>query len=163
MYRSEKSLREADNLSHIYRAPQICHQLAMEIFGKFLLIFHGGFTFLPLYVNSVLIRHWEQLSIFESASLLASSPFAILFWAVALEIDGYLYVNGRKIIASWNRVEGHWKSHQEHSLMRKFAQSCTPIVLCCGKRFVVKNLTLLKYHKGVARGIFRALLTTKKN
>lgn len=161
-YRAEGTLREADNLRHIYRALQICNILAMEIFGKFIFIFHGGFTILPIYVSTVLTHHWEQFQVFEIAPLLIFSPFAILFWTVVLEVGGYLYVKGRIIIASWRRIEGHWKSKVEAKLMRRFANSCTPITLCYGKRFVVKNLTLLKYHKGVARGILRALLTTKK-
>lgn len=161
-YRAEKSLRIAGNLRHIYRTLQICNTYAMVTFGKCLFVFQGAFTFLPMYINSVLIRYWDKLELFAKGPLVASSLFATIFWTVVLQVGGYLFVQGRKTIFSW-KVGDHWMSRHENKLMRKFAKSCTPIVLCYGKQFVVKKLTLLKYHKGVGRGIFRALLATKKS
>lgn len=60
------------------------------------------------------------------------------------------FQEGRKTMQSWNK--GGCKSKAEAKDMKKFAQSCMPILIRYENRFVVRRLTVLKYHTRVWQG-----------
>lgn len=160
-YSTNDILRQPYHIRLVYRSMQICNSQVMGVFGFVFLFGQVSFSVSPMYINFILIRYWDNLHISLCMFFFLWLLFCLSFWSVILQIGGYLFVKGRKTISTWKRFQG-WKSKEEEREMKKFAKSCTPIVICFGKQYVVKKFTLLKYHKGVGRGILRALLATKK-
>lgn len=160
-YMTLNTLRNPTNLRYFYRSLQVLNLSAMSVFGVILFIAHGYFIFAPTYTNYLLIRFWSQLQVYTKCVMVLCSPFALIFWSAILHGGGHIFIEGRKVISSWKRYE-KWKSRGERRAMIQFARSCTPIVLCFGKRFVIKKVTFLKYHKTVGRALFKALLAARK-
>ncbi len=77
-------------------------------------------------------------------------------WGLVLTMGGYLHSNGLKILNSWK--QSRWMSSLEIKVMTRFARSCTPIMICYGKVFVVRKVSLMVFVRGLSRGLVRALL-----
>lgn len=161
-YSSSDMLREAYHFKRIYRCFQVYNAHVMGIFGFLFFFAHFVFSTTPMFINFVLIRYWQELHAAIKLLLIIWVAGIVIFWTGVLHTGGCLFLSNKKIISFWRKYD-RWKTEGEAKGMRKFAKSCTPIVICFGKQFVVKSLTLLKFHKGLGRGILRALLTTKRN
>jgi len=158
-YKLKDSLRKPENIRHAYRCLQVLHANVFEVLGLFFVASNASFTIATLFCNFVLIKYWNQLQIFSKLQLLAWTVIFMSFWACVLELGRFLFSRGYKVLSSWKmNVKA---STQERKLMQKFLRSCKPIVLSYGKQFVIGRVSVLVFFRGVVRGTFRALLTTK--
>ncbi|CAL8129362.1 unnamed protein product [Orchesella dallaii] len=115
------SLRNFDNIRHIYRSLQLLQANVFYIFGPLLVICSASFMLTSLFCNFVLIRYLPQLEIISKLQLLAWTVIAMLFWGSVLGFGGYIYSNGTKVIRSWKVSQN--VNGLEGKLMRKFARS----------------------------------------
>lgn len=68
---------------------------------------------------------------------------------------------GVKALDSWKYHQ--WSNSYQKRLSGKFQKSCKPMQLSYGKTYVITRLTIcvLKYLRGLCRGILKALLACK--
>lgn len=71
-----------------------------------------------------------------------------------------MHLQGERVLMSWKLNQ--WKNKEETRFMSKFSKSCKPIMIHCGKAYIVRRLTVLKYIRGLMKGIFRTMLTLGK-
>lgn len=159
-YRTCNNLRHnTDNLRHVYRALQILHRCLLDIFGPYLLTFNAAFMKSLIYLNFVLIRYWSQLSIYTKIPLFAGCILDCTCWTTVIWMGKVASVKGNQVLSSWKRQK--WSNARETRIMNRFRKSCKPLVLCCGSQFVITKKSIFTFYRGVTRGTFRALLTTK--
>lgn len=159
-YITTDTIRQSASLRVVFRALQVLHVRVMGLLGPFIFASHSGIMMIVMYCNCALIQYWSVLQPFTKVPLLMAGIFSGGFWNVVLELGGYMHSRGKRVIHSWNGVESRYTF--KGKIMRRFTKSCTPLSIHFGKNFVIRRITLLKYHKGIARGILRALLTTKR-
>jgi len=159
-YRMEDTLRRPENIRHVYRSLQVLHANALCFMGFFIVICNALFMATSIYWIFVLVRYWEKLQLISKAQIVIWSVVFMGAWTFVLELGRFLFSKGNKVLGSWKG--GNWGSVRENRLMKKFHRSCKPIVLSYGRQFVVGKVSVLVFLRGVTRGMFRALLTTKK-
>jgi len=159
-YRTSRSLRMAKNARHEYRSLQILQANIFSLVGLFLGLFNAIFTIITVWMNFVLMRYWEELKIITKLQLLAWTSSIMGFWVVVLELGHFQQSKCLKMQGSWKT--NNWENKKRDTFMKKFLRSCKPIVLSYGRQFVIGRVSVLVYFRGVVRGTFRALLTTKK-
>jgi len=153
-------LRKPENIRHVYRCLQLLQANIFGVFGPFLVMCNASLMVTTLFCNFVLIKYWNQLQIVSKLQLLSWTIIFMGFWACVLELGRFMFTQGNKVLGSWKRHEYAYSG--ESKLMKKFTKSCKPIVLSYGKQFVIGRVSVLVFFRGVVRGTFRALLTTKK-
>lgn len=159
-YLSHNSIRNQLNIVLVYRAFQLLHQNAMCFMGLFLVACNATFMMAPIYINFALLRYWHEL-VFEIKIILVVGTFLLyIFWSILLELGRIFMERGKKVIGSWKRF--NWGNKEDNKYMKKFVNSCQPILLSYGKQFVVGRVAVLNYSRGVVRGTMRTLLTTKR-
>lgn len=158
-YKTHCSLRSATNIRLTFRSIEILAGSLLQIFGPLLLAGHGGVMLQCLFGNFVLIRYWKGLEMTSKCQLIVWMCIEVGFWGFLLQVGGIMASKGTKTINSW--LVGAWCSNEENIEMKKFNRSCRPILMCYGKRFVVKRVTIFLFMRGVVRGTMRALLASK--
>lgn len=160
-YVANDKLRNSDNLRITYRSLQILNQQALVNcpLGTYLVLLNGFFMLAAIYISFVLIRYWEMLQFISKAPMVIAEFWAIGYWTIILQIGCMFFVDGNKTLNSWKRH--NWGCERENRLMKKFRQSCKPILLSFGSQFVIGRMSVLNYYQGVLRGTFRVLLATK--
>lgn len=125
-YLSSPNLREPRHIQLVFRSLQLCNTRAMRALGFLILFDQIAYSLTPMYINFVLIRYWEQLETNPKMLLVIASPCILTFWTIVLQLGGYLFQEGRKVVSSWGK-SNYWKSKSEAREMKKFARSCMPI------------------------------------
>lgn len=152
--------RESANIRHVYRSIQVLHINAFCVFGVYLVICNAHFMCTCLYCNFVLIRYWSELQTMSRVQLVMWAIMLMGVWCFVMEWGRYFFARGSKVLGSWKGDK--WGSIGENVLMKKFRLSCKPILLCYGRQFVIRRVSVLIFCRGVVRRTFRALLTTKR-
>lgn len=161
-YKSDENLRNNQtNLRNVYRGFQVLNAHAMYIIGPFVLVSNAVFMAEIQYFTFILIRYWPTLELFAKLPLMGGCIIMPIIWTAVMEFGRLFYSQGTKVITSWKK--GKWDSPLDNKIMSRFRKSCKPLLIAYGSTFIVKRSSLLTFYKGVFRGIFRALLTTKKN
>lgn len=159
-YRCDQFLRDnPETLRHVYRSFQVLHKTSMKMLGPYLLFINGTIMGLCIFNNFVLIRFWKNLQTFEKLPFIGGNYLSLIFWTSLLEFGRILFSRGNKVISSWKGNK--WKSSFENKVMAKFRVSCKPLLLSYGTQFVIRKGNLFLFYRGIMRGTFRALLTTK--
>lgn len=161
-YLTLDKMRQPLAIRHIFRCLQVLNACAMDWLGPFVITFYFLLSLLPMYCNFILFRYWSDMEPLTKAPLIFAIPPCLGAWSIVLELGGRIHANGKRVIATWRWRRAHLSNAWERQIMLKFARSCAPLAISYGKNFVVTRISLLKYHKGVARGVFRALITAKR-
>lgn len=160
IYHSVDELRSFRNVTHVYRCLQVLHREVLPLFGGFLVIVNAFMMLTTIYVNFVLMRYWEMLGPLTKSALFFMDFTLVSFYINLLELGCIFYLRGVKALQSWKGVK--WsESMFVNRKMRRFQRSCQPIILCWGNHFIIGRQSIFIYGRGVVRGTFRALLTTK--
>lgn len=160
-YKTNNKLRIASNLRTVYRSLQILHQYILLNchLGLYLVYLNWFLVFVPVYVTFVLIAYWKNLGVYVKVPLLVGDILAIGYWTFILQVGCFLYIGSNKVLRSWRMNDWGFVEHNKY--MHKFNRSCTPILLCYGRQFVIGRKSIITYYRGITRGTFRALLTTR--
>lgn len=158
-YTSEDTLRTLKPTMHVYRSLQVIHATAMYLFGPYLVVFNAIFMMSTIYVNFVLMRYWGSLELLTRL-LLWFINFILTFYLVLLWLGCTFFVGSLSTLRSWKGLK--WSETKAgNKEMKAFQRSCRPILMCWGNHFVIRRQSIFVYGRGVVRGTFRALLTTK--
>lgn len=157
-YKTVSTLREIDQMCHVYRSFQVLHVTVSYVTGIVLLLCNAVFMSTIMYSNFTLAKNWSSFSMLIKVMILLISPTITIFWVVLLDIGRRLGDGTAKLLLSW-KVHA-WETKKERKLMSRFRKSCKPIKLSCGMQFVVGRTSVLKFLKGVTRGTMRALLAS---
>lgn len=159
-YLSIDSLRKPQNLQIVYRMGQILILHTNALFGKILIPIQTFTTLMSVFGAYVAIKHNDKMKTMSLLMVLGWTLIAAVGWGLCLTLGGYLHSNGQKILGSWRKYE--WKSKKERNEMKKFVRSCKPIVICYGKIFVVRRVSLMIFVRGLTRGLVRVILMLDK-
>lgn len=159
-YASTTSLREPVNLTTAYRANQIFHNKLNNCLGNILFPIQTMSTLLFIFSSYMLIRLRAEMGPLQISVLSVLAIGGSTIWSIVLEIFGYINYNGNKVLASWKRTD--WKNKWEWKFMAKFRVSCRPIMICWGKTYIIRMVSLLVYLRGLTRGLVRTLLALDK-
>ncbi|CAL8125329.1 unnamed protein product [Orchesella dallaii] len=160
-YASLASLRKPKNLMLAYRTAQILHEKFRLIFQYLIVPTQFIITNLFIFCCVMIIKFGQSLKPSSRFMLVSWALFGITFWASYLWLGGYLYLNGNRVLKSWKYHP--WNSRAEKNLMSKFQKSCRPIMIHYGRTYVIKKVTVLKFLRGISRGVLRTLLTVAKD
>lgn len=159
-YKSVPELRQPSGLMPAYRSSQILQNQVNGLMGYFILPSQTMVTQIILLNTFTLITQSQHMSIPTLALMCVWTLTVAVFWSVILLMGGYLHFYGVKILTSWKYHA--WPTKRDKKLMSKFRKSCPPIQVNFQKAYVIKRLTVLKFIRGLSRGILRILLTLKK-
>jgi len=155
-YETPSKLRQPQNLIVAYRALQLFQQVVNSLMGKFIVPTQTIVTKLIIISCYMAIRHGDEMEKATIALLLTWSGLAGIFWASTLMLGGYLHMYGEKTLLSWKYHQ--WNNKFDNKLMSKFRKSCKPIMVSFGHTYKIRRLSVLKFVRGLSRGILRALL-----
>lgn len=159
-YRTVNLLRtKGSNIRHAYRALQLLNKHS-QFYGPYLLVLNATFMYASITISFVLVRYWGNLRLFAKVPLVAGLLLSLIAWTGVMEFGRRLFSKGKKVFASWRGDK--WGSQTENKVMKKFRLSCSPLLLSYGTQFALKKGSLLVFYRGVVRGLFRSLLTTKR-
>lgn len=158
-YASVATLREPANLIKVYRANQLFHIKFNICVGKILLPAQTMLTLLFIFSCYMLIRMKSSMELFQFCLFVVLAVIGSFGLGIFLIIFGYVHLNGNKVLNSWKRYT--WSSKRERVLMNKFRVSCKPIMICWGKAFIVRKVSVLVFVRGLTRGLVRDLLSIK--
>ncbi|CAL8068416.1 unnamed protein product [Orchesella dallaii] len=153
-------LPQSRKFQHVYRCLQLLQANVFGVIGIFVVILNASYMLAIIFCNVVMIRYWSDLEIVAKSALLIWTIFFTTFWCTVMELGRFYFLKGTKTINSWSG--GDWGTPKQNKIMRKFIKSCKPIVIGYGKQFVLGRVSIITFFRGVGRGIFRALLTTRK-
>ncbi|CAL8125326.1 unnamed protein product [Orchesella dallaii] len=160
-YVSVPALRQPANLMMAYRTAQILHERVLNIFQYLIVPLQTVITNLIIFCCVMIIKYGRNLKPSSIGMLVSWGLFGLGFWYLVLLLGGYLYMNGKKVLLSWKYHL--WNRRAEAKMMSKFRRSCRPIMINFGRTYVIKRLSVLKFLRGVSRGILRTLLTLTKD
>ncbi len=159
-YKALNKLRDnSENLTHIYRCFQILNANTMCFIGQFVAFTHALLIVTPVWCIFVLFRYWNVLSVLTKGPMILGFPLSMGFWTFVLQLGKYLFVGSNKIMVSWSRAV--YNDSKERKIMKSFRKSCRPVVICWGKNLVLGRMTQFNYIKGIMRGTFKILVTSK--
>lgn len=159
-YKTVDELRYSENLKVVYRMAQLNQIRINGLAGKLLIPAQAMVTLVFVFGGYVVIRHRSQMSTVPFL-MVTSWTFAAAFgWGLVLTMGGYLQSHGVKILKSWKQHP--WRSKNEKKEMNKFAKSCRPIMMCYGKMFAIRRVSLMSFVRGMTRGLMRAILTLER-
>lgn len=141
-----------------YRRLQLLHSLMVELGGPGLIPTQTLVMKMVVACAYLFVRQWAQLRWNTIVILSSWTQVVWLGWSLVLILSGKFYVLSEAALGSWKRIK--WPPNQKGcgKLILKFRRSCQPLAVQSGKMFVVRKITILKFQRGVVRGIFRALL-----
>ncbi len=155
------NFRHPSNLTIEYRTVQILMQDINHFVGNLLLPAQTATTLMFVFSAYVVIRHRNELEKATFLMILIWAVAAPAIWSLVLTLGGYLHSHGQEILTSWKQHE--WMSAHERKLMSKFRNSSKPIMICFGKLYVIRRVSLMIYVRSLSRSLVRALLALKTN
>ncbi len=156
-YKTIPELREPGNLIPAYRGVQILQQRVNHLAGEFLIPAEAVSTKLVIYSAYVLIKYGKgEKDSVANIVMIMYVVGGLGLWSGILFMGGVLQFYGIKVLNSWKYHQ--WPNKEQKKLMGKFRKSCKPMQFNYGKTYVIKRLSVLKYLRGLSRGILRALL-----
>lgn len=158
-YRAVAAIRESDNLRIVYRSFQLLNANIMCFMGIYLVTANAIFMLNAIFCEVVLIRYYKTLHPLLKGVMILLTIIITAAWPILLELGRVFFTRGSKVLSSWKKAQ--WNSNSELQVMRRFGQSCPPIVIAYGRQFIVRRVSSLNYFRGVIRGTKRVLLATK--
>lgn len=152
--------RKPRNIMLGYRVTQVMHQLTMYVVCHILVSTQSITTNLFVVSMYTLIRDGDRMNLFTKVNLFMWGSATAVYWCFILHFGGYVYLQGGNILKSWKRHD--WGNRYHNRLMGKFRRSCRPLTISYQKMFTMRKLTMLRFVRGLTRGIFRMLLALGK-
>lgn len=159
-YRCSKDFRSPSNLTLYYRSTQILLLYANIALGPFIIPMHTASTMLFVYGLNIFITRGKSMAVIARALVLIWAILGAGAWGLALLVGGYVHLQGTKCLKSWKLF--CWENKREQKYMSKFRKSCRPWAIGYGNMLRVRRTSLLKFFKGLSKGLMRALLTLGK-
>lgn len=128
--------------------------------GPFLVLQDQIMVILPARFVFILTVFWNQLNLMTKLPMLLLIPIKMSDWLCILRCDKHWWFSSGKIMKSWSHHK--WASRIETRMMKKFAKSCTPVLLNCGKEEVFGRINEFNYIKGVVRWLMKLVLTMSR-
>ncbi|CAL8092432.1 unnamed protein product [Orchesella dallaii] len=149
-------LHRTGNFISFYRSIDILFSIDIEFAGILLLPLQMIASKMIMISKFVIVRFGREL---DGKTLGILGIWAYLGWVIwtsVLTISGIFYGKSDKAIKSWKYVD--WGSRKENMRMAKFQKSCKPWSVRYRNVNVIRKLTVLKWNRGLMKGISRALL-----
>lgn len=159
-YKTSERLRRPLHLLLTFRSAQILQIRFLQAF-QYIIVPSQTIVMQIVFLSTfMLIKHNDKVSTATSAMLGSWSLCSAATWCTFLSMGGYLHWYGRKTLMSWKYHQ--WASSVQKKHMSKFRRSCRPLTINMGRTYVITRLTVLKFMRGLSRGVFRTLLTLDK-
>lgn len=158
-YKTERLLRQPLEIIHVYRSAQILQLNANNVVQYLIIPSQTLVLYLTLFACVMIIKFGNVMSP-SSKGMLSSWAFvACTAWTMVLMVGGYMHWYGKKVLESWKYYK--WPRNGDKRVMSRFRKSCKPFMINFGKYYVIRRLSVLKFLRGISRGIFRSLLTLR--
>lgn len=154
-------IRTPQKMSLIFREIQILVQQYNQVFGCILVPMQTLLTQFVMFTTYLFSKYADKIDTSLKATMVIWTTIATLTWIVSLEVGGIISMYGEKVLLSWKYHK--WENRQEKRYMSKFRKSCKPLMVQYGRTFVIRRITVLKYIRGLLKGVLRTLLTVGKN
>lgn len=149
------------NVSVTYRSLLVIMKEVAAVLGWLVIPLQAIFGKMAVYSIYILIRHPPDHV--TCLIILVCIPFMVLTWVTVLKSAGRLGRVSKTCVASW-KIKSHlWTSSEDRKYMVKFMKSCKPLSFGCPGFMTITQVTVLKFLQGIATGIFRLLLTLRKD
>jgi hypothetical protein len=160
-FKTESSVRTSQKMNLIYREVQVVLLLVNSVYGCLLIPMQTLITKFLMFITIVQSSYSDRIE--NSMKIImgfwmVSVPW---IWICVLEIAGNIYMHGERVLMSWKYYE--WRNKQQRKFMSKFRKSCKPIMIHHGRAYIIRRKTVLKFIRGLVKGIFRTLLTLGKH
>lgn len=159
-YNTVRSLRLPNRLIIVYREVQTLQRVVMAVLGMLLVPLQTLITQLVMFVSFLMSKHRNKMGTTTQMVMVSWAIISMCTWILVLEVSGYIHKYGEEVLKSWKYHV--WKTPFERRLMNKFRKSCKPIMVHYERAYTVKRITVLKYVRGIIKGVFRTLLTLGK-
>ncbi len=159
-YNTVPSLRTPKRLTKVYREVQVGVRILMNVFGLLLVPAQTLITQLAIFVSFLMSEHRNKMGTTTQMVMVSWAILSVCTWVLILEVAGYVHKYGEEVLKSWKYHV--WKTKFERRLMSKFRKSCKPIMIHYERAYTIKRITVLKYVRGIIKGVFRTLLTLGK-
>lgn len=162
-YFAVPNLRKPPTLQIAWRTVQVLQLNINNMLGVFLVpthTFFGDFCVLSTYI---LFKHHKMMATSTKVMLVIWAGLSSFFWCLVLLMGGYIHMFGIKVLTSWKYYKWSEITAREKRILSRFGKSCVPLSIAYGKTFVIRRLTVLKFIRGLVKGIFRTLLTIGKS
>lgn len=154
-------LRTVAHLPNIYRGFQLLTNIQNYTLSPFLLPLQTVALYLTIFCNIMLIRYWGILNSSLHLLFILLSFVSLVLWTLILSTFAKMHMWGKKSLQSW---KGHiWGNRRAMLYMKAFHLSCRPLSVGCGKFYVVKPISVLRFLRAASRGTFRVLLLAFKH
>lgn len=160
-YKTVQSLRQPQKLCLVYRQVQIFVGVFLSVVGYLLVPAQTLITQLVVFSPILLTQHERNLGSTMKLVTISWNFIVVLTWIIILSLSGQIYQYGEMILLSWKYHK--WETRFESKLMSKFRKSSKPFMINCGRTFVVRRITVLKFIRDLTTGVFRALMTVGKH
>lgn len=144
-----------------YRSAQLVHLYSMSLFGWMLVPLQAVIGHMIVFSLFMASKYGDRLHPTTIVPVGLWSVMQTFYWCLALKYGGVAHSQGAKSIRSWK--SWNWGNNRMNvKEMKKLAKSCYPLTLSYRRTFVVKKLTVLKFVRGLSKGVFRLLLIADK-
>lgn len=152
--------KDVGNVAITYRALQlIMRQLAFAC-GPVIPILQAIFGQCIISAGYIFIVEWECLKMYTLVSIISTVKLLTICWGLFLTYAATLYKNSARCVKSWKYGNGAW-SGVEAKYMAKFRKSCKPLVIGYPGILTIRPGTVIRFVKGIVRGVFRTVLALK--
>lgn len=159
-YKTIPSLRSPEKLILAYRQVQVLFTNIVPIYGRLLVPAQTLITQLVIFASFLLCKHKNKMDDTMKMVLISWAFLSTITWLGVLQLGGHLHKNGKQLLKSWKFHK--WANREETRIMNKFRKSCKPLMMHHGGTYIIKRITVLKFIRGLIKGIFRTLLTLGK-
>lgn len=159
-YRTDSSLRSAENLQHAYRSFQILTEQWNRVVGIVLWTGNLFFFAVPVLFMVMLLNIWQQLLPIARATLIMGLIIICVVWLILLQCGKYFWLQGNKTLRSWKLHGG--KDGRKRRLMKKFHKSCRLILLRYGNALVLGRMNQFTYILGLIKWTCKVSLALNK-
>lgn len=161
-YRAISKLRNSPFIMLEWRIVQIIQLQVNNVLGPALFPVHSLFVKLVVFSLYMIIQRGREISY---AVKLITQIFAIMsitFWGSVLFLGGTVHLSGQRILKSWKYHKWRNLSNRERKILSRFRKSCYPLSIGCGRAYVIRRVSILKFFRQISIGLFRSLLALKK-
>lgn len=155
-YKCLAVIRQPPKLIQMYRASQLLQLNALDVYQYPIIVSQALVMDLTMFACVMIIGFGNQMALSSKMMLLSWAFITCSVWTGVLMMGGYMHWNGGKVLKSWKYNQ--WSSKADKRLMSKFRKSCKPLMFHCGKYYAIRRLSVLKFLRGISKGIFKSLL-----
>lgn len=157
-YKSVASVRLPEKLILVHRSAQVFLQAyVLPVLGYLLVPAQAMITHMVMFACFLLTKHGDKVSQTMKSVVISWALLAAITWIAILELCGFIHSGGVGLLKSWKYHR--WSCRKDKKLMSRFRKSCKPIMIHYGRTYGIRRITVLKFVRGLSKGIFRTLLT----